>query len=117
MQTSRDGGTTWSELRETDIPNAPGFTQALRLSDGRIAITGNQESTRATLYLAIYDPFEVTTSVYSILSSVSTTPTYAGTYKGGGAAYQDMVQVGNELYVSYSLQKESVGFSRVTIPS
>ena len=56
------------------------------------------------------------TNVTSIRQGLTGTPTYSGTGKGGGAQYPDAVQVGNYLYVSYSMQKESIGFSRVLIP-
>lgn len=112
---SRDAGQTWSDPSLTDIPNAPSSMQMLRLSTGQIAMIGNQASGRAELFLSLFDSSGQAT-VHSVRSGVSSTPVYAGTYKGGGAAYPDMVQVGNYLYISYSLQKENIGFSRVLIP-
>jgi hypothetical protein len=117
MNRSEDAGATRDFIRRTNVPNAPSVTRILRLTDGRYAICGNHGSTRQEIYLALtgVDSLKVA-SVHSIISGVSDTPVYAGTGKNGGAAYMDLVQRGNYLYVSYSIRKESIGFSRVLIP-
>lgn len=121
QQTSTDGGSTWSDAIPTTIPNCPAEAKGIRLTDGRFAILGNPtglgEQYRDPLYLAVTGVNSTdVTNVWAIRQGVSVTPTYSGFSKAGGAQYVDAVQVGNYLYVSYSLQKESIGFSRVLIP-
>ncbi len=116
---SFDGGNSWTAILKTNIPDSPGVTTGVLLSDGRIAVVGNPvdgATVRDPLYLAIFSHDGTTNLVTAIRQGVTGTPTYAGTFKGGGASYPDAVQVGNYLYVGYSLQKETMGFSRVVIP-
>lgn len=53
---STDGGLTWSAPRATDLPNNNSSVQAIRLADGRVAITCNpvnaamSEARRTSLY-------------------------------------------------------------------
>lgn len=117
MNRSKDGGTTRDWIRLTNAPNAPSVTRILRLKDGRFVIIGNQESNRTELYVALTSANSLRVNlVRSVINGVSSTPTYSGAGKNGGASYVDAVQVGNYLYLGYSLQKESFGFSRVLIP-
>lgn len=119
---SSDRGTNWTLPYATGIPNTPSETQGMRLADGRNAILGNPVSSsgsvyRDPLFLALTDVNSViVTNVYAIRQGVTKTPTFPGYGKTGGASYVSAVQVGNYLYVGYSLQKESIGFSRVLIP-
>lgn len=121
-QLSTDGGATWSPLAVTDIPDAPSAKGVIRLPDGRTALVGNPNNrtdvganTRDPLYLALFDTTGSLTSVYAVRQGISPTPTYAGAGKVGGAAYPDVCTDGTNLYVSYSLQKESVGFTKIPI--
>ncbi len=120
LSTSKTAGNTFNAPVATHIPNSPSYTMALRLDNGKIAVVGNPQdagTVRDPLFLAIVNPVTFTTeSVNAIRQGLSDSPTYAGTYKGGAAAYPDLVQVGNYLYVSYSIVKETMGFSRVLIP-
>jgi hypothetical protein len=113
---SIDSGATFGLFRKTNVPNGPSPTAFLRLADGRFAIAGNVTAARTELYLAMLNSEYQVQSIGYIKTGVSTTPTYAGTFKGNGCAYPHMVQRGNYLYVSWSEQKESIYFGRVLIP-
>lgn len=125
QQRSTNSGVNWStnEL-QTAIPNTPSESVGRRLSTGQYVIVGNPQMYvqgvsiwRDPLFMAISEPGTTTiTNVTAIRQGLTGTPTYAGNFKGGGAQYPDCQQVGNYLYVSYSMQKESIGFSRVLIP-
>lgn len=120
QQVSSDGGVTWTGTTNTSIPNSPSETAAIRMTDGRFAIVGNPmtgSTSRDPLFLAITDTSSTAiTNVWAIRQGLSSTPIYAGFSKSGGAAYPGVMQVGNYIYVSYSMQKESIGFSRVLVP-
>lgn len=102
----------------TNLPNAPSQAAALNLTDGRIAVVlnPNDATNRSNIALGL---FSGTTgqllNVYYIRSGLSTTPTYSGSGKSGGGAYFGLVQNGNILWISYSLQKESVAASSVDV--
>jgi hypothetical protein len=119
---STNRGVTWTNpIDISQIPNAPSETAGLMLIDGRYAIIGNAVNhfpvIRDPLFLAITAMGGTAiTNVSAIRQGVGATPVYPGFAKEGGAQYPGACQVGNYLYVSYSLQKENVGFSRVLIP-
>lgn len=58
---SRDGGLSWSKPEDTDLPNNNSSVQAIRLSDGRVALVGNpvnagmSDQRRESLYDEIED--------------------------------------------------------------
>lgn len=121
---SDDGGITFSRPFETSIPNSPSSTCGLRLSDGRFAILGNpvdNGTNRDPLFLALTGVGSTDIEdVYAIRQGLSSSPTYAGTGKGGGASYVSAVEVDVSgtpyLYIAYSMQKETIGFSKLPIP-
>ena len=91
------------------------------MPDKSIALIGNpvdNGTLRDPLYLAT---FSRTTgklkAVSAIRQGVSDVPVYPGDGKGGGASYPGAVVVGTNLHVSYSLQKESVGHTRIPLSS
>lgn len=111
-------GTQLSAITATNIPNAPSQAAALKLTDGRIAVVlnPNDGTNRANIALGLFDGTSgQLLSVYYIRTNIPTTPTYAGNGKSGGGAYFGMVQNGNILWISYSLQKESVAASSVDL--
>lgn len=119
---STNGGVDWLAITNTSIPNTPSETTGVRLNDGRFAILGNPQTggnglIRDPLFLAVTAPaFLLITNISAVRQGLTSSPTYAGSNKTGGASYVSAVQVGNYLYVGYSMQKESIGFSRVLIP-
>lgn len=118
-QYSRDGGTTWSDIRELDIPNSPSSLAGTRLPNGKIALVGNMntgETLRDPLYLALFDPdYCVRQSLYYVRQGVETVPTYPGEYKGGGAQYPGVWVGPTDLWVSYSIAKETIGVTRIPL--
>lgn len=122
QMTSTNSGRTWSGIvMPTTIPNGPSETFGMRLSNGRFAFLGNPENSvsdaRDPLYFAITAPNSTNINeVYSIRQGLSSTPTYAGFSKYGGASYVSAAQVGNSIFVAYSIHKESIGFSKFPIP-
>ena len=118
---SYDGGTRFDPLRATTLPNSPSSLYAFSMPDKSIALIGNpvdNGTLRDPLYLAT---FSRTTgklkAVSAIRQGVSDVPVYPGDGKGGGASYPGAVVVGTNLHVSYSLQKESVGHTRIPLSS
>jgi hypothetical protein len=121
---STNAGVNWSLPVATQIPNHPSETAGIRLNDGRFAIVGNPEdysgvnSGRDPLYFALTPPNSLTiTNVSAIRQGMSITSSYAGFSKYGGAQYPALVQATSNMLVSYSVHKESVGFSKFPIPS
>lgn len=82
----------------------------------------NVSVSRDPLFLAITDVDSVNvTDVYAIRQGLSDTPTYTGAGKHGGASYVSAIEVDVAgtpyLYIAYSLQKETIGFSKLPIPN
>lgn len=127
QQMSTNGGLTWpADPVQTQVPNNPSETVVRRLSDGRTVLVGNALwygvvggglTNRDPLYLAITEPNTTTiTNVTALRQFVSPFPVYPGSNRSGGAQYPDLIQVSNYMYISYSVTKEGIGFSRVLIP-
>lgn len=122
QQYSTNSGTTWSAITGTTIPNDPSVTCGVRLADGRFAVLGNPAPYsglfRDPLYLGLTAPNSTAiTNVWAIRQGLNNADKlYDGYGKTGACSYVDAVQVGNYLYVSYSIYKEDIGFSRVLIP-
>ena len=107
-----------SAIIPTNLPNVPSQAAALKLADGRIAVVlnPNDGANRANIAIGLFDGNSgQMLKVYYLRSGISTVPTYAGAGKSGGGAYFGMAQNGNDLWVSYSLQKESVAASKVNV--
>jgi hypothetical protein len=122
QQYSTNSGLTWNQLTSTTIPSDPAVTVGVRLTDGRFAVIGNPApysyNFRDPLYLAITAPNSTAiTNVWAIRQGLNNSDKiYSGYGKTGAASYVDAVQLGNYIYVSYSIYKENIGFSRVLIP-
>lgn len=122
-QYSTDSGATFGSLSATGIPDSPSATAALRQSNGKIAVVGNPVQGpsglfRDPLYLMLFDSRSgrlTSSTPLALRQAVSGTPTYAGTGKAGGAQYPGLWESGGILYVSYALQKETIGMVRLPI--
>ncbi|MBJ6134993.1 hypothetical protein JAU75_19305 [Ochrobactrum sp. Q0168] len=110
---SRDGGMTWGGLRRTDIPNVA-VSSGVRLSNGQIALVGNLEggNKRDPLFLGLFDQGELS-KLYYVRQGLSKDPTYPSEYKIGAAAYPDVFEGENYIWVSYSNAKERIFLSRI----
>jgi len=116
---SENGGGSYGPPFRLSVPNSPSSVAALRLRDGCIALVGNPmdgPTNRDPLYLAIFDggTGEVQ-SVRAVRQGLPGTPVYPGWHKHGGASYPGITQHGDRLYISYSIQKESVGLTRIDL--
>ncbi len=119
LASSDNAGDSFSYISRLGIPDSPGATFGLRITNGQFAVIGNPIDgavNRDPLYLATFNSDGSITNLSAIRQGLSGNPTYAGSGKNGGAQYPGAVQVGNYLYVAYSIAKESIGFSRVLIP-
>ena len=118
---SFDGGSSWSPLIRTDIPNAPSSTAMIRLTDGRIALVGNPRSTpggvpRDPLYLALFNGSSgAIEHVYAVRQGLSGRPVFPNGQRGG-AQYPGVWQSGNTLWISYSIAKQQIGVSSAALP-
>lgn len=117
---SSDGGSNFGPLFRTGIPDSPSPAASLRLRDGRVALVGNpvdSGSLRDPLYLALFDgKYGALQRLLAVRQRIPAVPKYPGSYKGGGASYADLTEGSGKLYLSYSMQKETIGFTRIEIP-
>jgi hypothetical protein len=109
---SADGGITWSDAWQTDIPNAGSLVHLLRLADGRHALLHNptsgvvgQKGPRDPLSLWISDD---DLKSWSLREDILT---------GGQLAYPNAIQVDTEtLLFVYDHDRRQVRFVQVHIP-
>jgi hypothetical protein len=110
---SEDGGITWSDAWQTDIPNAGSLVHLLRLTDGRHALLHNptsgvvgQKGRRDPLSLWISDDDLQTWTIREDLLT------------GGQLAYPNAIQIDpNTLHFVYDHDRRQVRFVKVHIPS
>jgi len=113
---SEDGGARFGPPFRTSIPNAPSSMAGLRLNDGRIALVGNPmdgATNRDPLYLAVFDADGMIESVRAVRQGLSGAAAFPGWNKHGAASYPGIAQDGDRLYISYSINKETIGLTRV----
>jgi hypothetical protein len=124
-----DGKGGWSKPHPTDIPDAPSRAQAHRLSDGRVLLIGNQIAPRfdSGLYLP-RDPLTLSTSadgeafdrVFALRAGASKGPRFSGiTGRARGTAfgYPSMIIHNGVIHVLYSINKEDMAVSSVSLDS
>lgn len=112
IQKSRDGGITWGGLRRTDIPNVA-VSSGIRIADGRIALVGNLIGpNRDPLYLGIFEG-GCLEDLYCVTQGLNNDPVYPGQYKHGAAAYPDIYEGSDNIWISYSNAKERIFVSKI----
>jgi hypothetical protein len=124
-----DGKGGWSKPYPTDIPDAPSRAQARALPDGRVLLIGNQIAPRFDdgLYLA-RDPLTLSVSpdgetfdrVFALCAGASKGPRFSGiTGRARGTAfgYPSMIIHDGMLHVLYSIHKEDMAVSSVSLDS
>ena len=72
---------------------------------------------RDPLYLAIFSTNGELQNVRALRQGLSDSPTHEGWHKHGGASYPGIAESDGVLYVSYSMQKETVGLTRIDLAS
>ena len=118
----------WSTMRPTNIPDSHSRAQALRLSDGRVLLAGNQIAhqfdkslylVRDPLTLAVSPNGETFTKVFALRSGGRTQPKHRFSGISGstpaGYGYPSMVVHDGMLYVLYSVNKEDMAITIVPL--
>lgn len=125
--TSHDDGRTWSPAAPINVPNSPSETTLIQLSNGQIALVGNARDlpsatdARDPLYLAIFDGRSgVLEHVYAVRQGLG-----AAKYpehqmcgplgKPCGAGYPGAFEHAGKLYISYSVDKQTVWLAVVPL--
>lgn len=119
IQTSEDA-LTWNAPYQSNIPDSPSRTMALTLSNGIIAVIGNNEgAVRTPLFLALSNDglnFE-SANIYNIDTETSGA-VFSGFGKGTGVQYPHATQLSNgKLCVVYSVNKEDIRAAIFDIPN
>ncbi|MET0981411.1 MAG: sialidase family protein [Telluria sp.] len=101
---SRDGGASWQDLPALDLPNHSTSLAALRLSSGEILMLHNHVaaggSSRSILRLSISKDGHAWRTIDDIASGKA----------GDEFSYPTMHQVGNELHVTYTHQRQAIAY-------
>lgn len=107
--TSRDGGASWEDLPAYDMPNHDTSLAAIRLASGHVLMLHNHVeaggSSRSTLRL-------------SISKDTHTWRTVADVARGSAGdefSYPTLQQVGNELHITYTHQRQAIAHHRYRI--
>jgi hypothetical protein len=114
-------GINWGGLNTTNIPDWHARSEFLKLSDGRIVLTGNNtfSANRTPLYITQSSDglnFK-STNIYNI-DTETTGAVYTGVYKTTGVSYPHLTQLANgKIAVVYSVNKEKIRVSIFTMPA
>ncbi len=115
-QWSRDG-VVWSSEQVTSIAHSPSLISSIKMNNGKYVLMWNPDVDRNKLVMAVGTDGLAFGTGYEVRSGTGTTPTYSGAYKGGGAAYPSILELSNgHLLVAYSIKKETVAVTEVTVP-
>lgn len=120
-----DGVGGWPTPYPTDIPDAPSRTEAVKGEDGTVYLIGNQIAYEfdKPIYLD-RDPITISVSkdgyvfdkAYALRVGAPKTYRFDGiTRRNPGFAYSSSFIKNGWLYISYSLNKEEIGISRVKL--
>ena len=118
---SSDSGRTWDKVSVTDVPNAPSSGFLLKTRSGKLLLVANpqnrpRQAIRDPLYVLSIDGNKKSDAVaYAVRQHVTGVPMYRGIGKGGGASYPGAAEDADSLWVSYSLQKETIAVSRLSL--
>jgi predicted neuraminidase len=107
--TSRDGGISWEDQPALDLPNHDTSLATIRLSNGDFLMLHNHVepggSSRSTLRLSISHDGHAWRSVADVARGPA----------GDEFSYPTMQQVGNELHVAYTHQRQTIAHHRYRI--
>ena len=107
---SDDGGDTWNPIVSTNFQNTYSRAHAGRLNDGRFYIIGNnfeQYLNRLYMHVAVSDDGAVFDRMYTLLQG-PTTRRIPGRHKEDGYHYPNSIVDGDNLLVTYSVNKEDI---------
>lgn len=106
---SLDGGATWQDLPALDLPNHNTSMAAIRLSSGQFLMLHNHAaddaSARSRLRLSISDDMRTWRTVADIAKGKA----------GDEFSYPTLQQVGDELHVTYTWQRQAIAHHRYRI--
>jgi len=106
---SLDGGATWRDLPALDLPNYSTSVAAIRLSSGQFLMLHNHveggASARSILRLSISDDMRSWRTIADIAKGPA----------GDEFSYPSMQQVGNELHITYTWQRQAIAHHRYRI--
>jgi len=106
---SRDGGATWQDLPALDLPNYSTSVAAIRLSSGQFLMLHNHveggASARSLLRLSISQDMRTWRKIADIARGPA----------GDEFSYPSMEQVGDELHVTYTWQRQAIAHHRYRI--
>ena len=107
--TSLDGGASWQDLPALDLPNHNTSMAAIRLASGQFLMLYNHAaddaSARSVLRLSISDDMRSWRTVADIASGKA----------GDEFSYPTLQQVGDELHVTYTWQRQAIAHRRYRI--
>lgn len=118
---STDNGETWSNAVQTNMPDSRSKQCAGNLPDGTAYIVNNPyriNKPRCPLAITLSKDGETFTHSY-LLRGLDELPAqaYSGWAKTLGYSYPKAMVYNGYLWVSYSIQKERVGYSRIPLSS
>jgi predicted neuraminidase len=106
---SRDGGASWEDLPPLDLNNEDTSMAALRLANGEFLMLHNHigagGSARSLLRLSLSKDGQTWRTVADVASGSA----------GDEFSYPTMQQVGNELHVTYTFQRQAIAHHRYRI--
>ena len=106
---SRDGGASWQDLPALDLPNHSTSLAVIRLSSGELLMLHNHVveggSSRSILRLSISQDGHAWRTIDDIASGKA----------GDEFSYPTMHQVGNELHITYTHQRQAIAHHRYRI--
>eukprot|EP01114_Cavostelium_apophysatum_P003818 TRINITY_DN13950_c0_g1_i1.p2 TRINITY_DN13950_c0_g1~~TRINITY_DN13950_c0_g1_i1.p2 ORF type:complete len:388 (+),score=67.34 TRINITY_DN13950_c0_g1_i1:135-1298(+) len=106
---SRDGGASWEDLPPLELNNESTSLAALRLANGEFLMLhnhmGSKDSSRSTLRLSLSKDGQTWRTVADVASGGA----------GDEFSYPTMQQVGNELHVTYTFQRQAIAHHRYRI--
>ncbi|MFC0252187.1 exo-alpha-sialidase [Massilia consociata] len=106
---SRDGGASWQDLPALDLPNESTSVAALRLANGEFLMLHNHilegGSSRSLLRLSLSRDGHAWRTVADVASGGA----------GDEFSYPTMQQVGNELHITYTHQRQAIAHHRYRI--
>ena len=107
--TSHDGGATWQDLPALDLPNYSTSVAAIRLSSGQFLMLHNHvegdASARSILRLSVSNDLRHWRTIADIAKGPA----------GDEFSYPSMQQVGDELHITYTWQRQAIAHHRYRI--
>ena len=124
--TFSDDGFKWTRPQITDMPDAPSLSCAAKLPDGRILLVGNHcrpFRDAATGRWHVRDPLMISVSddgvhfirTWAVRRGCPAPRVPNVAYRSGGAAYPNILVVGEYCYVIYSIGREDVELARMPL--